>query len=386
MQSRLVLLSLVFALGACAKKAPPPPPPPQAGYVTVKEATVSLTTELPGRVAAFETSDVRPQVNGLILRRLFREGDEVRQGQALYQIDPAPYEAAVANARAALVRARAAINSSRNLAQRYGQLVAINAISKQDYENAQTSAGQAEADVAAQTAALRTATIDLERTKIKAPISGRIGRSTYTPGALVTTGQADALTTIQRIDTVYVDVNQASAAVLALRQKILAGNVARNGKSGARVQLKLEDGSTYPFAGTLQFADVTVDATTGSQTIRATFPNPQRLLLPGMYARAELVEGTQAQALLVPQRAVSRDEKGNPTVMVIGAGNKVELRQLTTSRTSGDDWIVSDGVKAGDKVIVEGGMMLRPGAPVTPAPYTGKPADAPAAGQPAAAK
>ncbi|QJU60347.1 efflux RND transporter periplasmic adaptor subunit [Sphingomonas sp. AP4-R1] len=378
-------LALLLALGACGKnESPPPPPPPQVGVITVTSGSATLATELPGRIAAFETSDVRPQVNGLIERRLFKEGDEVRAGQALYQIDPSPYRAAVANARASLARAEAAIASSDALARRYGELVKINAISRQDYENAVTTAAQARADVGAQRAALQTAQIDLTRTRINAPISGRIGRSTYTPGALVTSGQTDALTTIQHIDTVYVDLTQSSSGLLKLRQQILKGGVARDGDA-ARVQLKLEDGTVYPIQGELQFADVTVDPATGSQTIRATFKNPQRLLLPGMYVRAEIVEGTQKDAVLVPLRAVTRDEKGNPTVLVVGQGDKVEARTLTTARTSGENWIVSDGLKAGDRVIMEGAMMLRPGVQVKPVPYTEKPASD-ANGQPAAAQ
>ena len=368
MMKRSASLALLLALGACAKQAPPPPPPPQVGIVTVREGPVTLTTELPGRISAYETSEVRPQVSGLIEARLFKEGEEVRAGQPLYRIDSAPYRAAVANARAALVRAQAAIASSRALARRYGQLVAINAIARQDYENAQTSAAQAQADVAAQRAALETAQINLARTQIRAPISGRIGRSTYTAGALVTTGQTDALTTIQRIDPVYVDLSQSSAALLRLRQSILAGNVSRGG-GAARVQLKLEDGNTYPIEGRLEFADVTVDPATGSQTIRATFRNPQRLLLPGMFVRAEIVEGTQARGLLVPQQAVSRDERGNAIALVIGAGDKIESRQLKTTRSLGSDWLVTEGLKPGDRVVMDGTMMLRPGAQVKPVPW-----------------
>jgi membrane fusion protein (multidrug efflux system) len=382
MQLRSVSLVLLLALGACGKKqAPPPPPPPEVGVVTLNVGSATLATELPGRITAFETSEVRPQVNGLIERRLFREGEEVRRGQPLYQIDAAPYRAQVANARAALARAQAAISSSQALARRYGELVKINAIARQEFENAQTSAAQARADVGAQRAALQTAQIDLARTRIAAPISGRIGRSDFTPGALVTSGQTNPLTTIQRIDMVYVDLTQPSAGLLKLRQQILEGDVARTGNA-ARVRLKLEDGSPYPIEGTLQFADVTVDPMTGSQTIRATFRNPQRLLLPGMYVRAEVVEGTQKQALLVPQRAVSRDEKGNATVLVVGKDNKVELRQLATTRTAGTNWIVTSGVKAGDRVIMDGSMMLRPGAQVKPVPWKEKP-DQPAPGAPA---
>ena len=360
---------LGLMLVACGKGAPQqqPPGPPSVGYVTVNEQAVTLTNQLPGRTSAFETSQVRPQVNGLVEARLFTEGDMVRQGQPLYRIDSSTYVAQVANARAALARARAAIASSAALARRYGELVKINAIARQDYENAQTTAAQAQADVAAQEAALKTAQIDLARTTIRAPIAGRIGRSLYTTGALVTASQADPLATIQRLDPIYVDIQQSSADLLKLRQQILSGQVARDGN--ARVKLLLEDGSPYGPEGTLRFADVTVDPATGSQVIRALFPNPNGLLLPGMYVRAQLVEGTQAKAMLVPERAVSRDERGNPTVLVVGAGNKVEPRTLQTNRTLGDNWLVTGGVRPGDRVIVEGGMTLRPGAVVQPAPW-----------------
>jgi membrane fusion protein (multidrug efflux system) len=365
---RLTVPALALMLAACGQHAaPPPPPPPAVGFVTVVERPVTLTNELPGRTSAFETSDVRPQVNGLVLERLFTEGDRVAKGQALYRIDPQPYEAQAASARAALARAQASIASSAALSRRYGELVKINAISRQDYENAQTTAAQSRADVAAQQAALRTASIDLGRTTVRAPIAGRIGRSAFTTGALVTAQQTQPLTTIQRLDPVYVDIQQSSADLLKLRQQVLAGQVAQGGN--ARVRLLLEDGTAYGPEGTLRFADVTVDPTTGSQVIRAIFPNPNGLLLPGMYVRAQLVEGTQARALLVPQRAVSRDERGNATVMVVGRDNKVSPRTLQTSRTAGEDWVVTAGLKQGDRVIVEGGMNLRPGMAVTPSPW-----------------
>ncbi|MBW6526268.1 efflux RND transporter periplasmic adaptor subunit [Sphingomonas sp. RHCKR7] len=358
-----------------------PAGPPQVGVVTVQSESVTLTTVLPGRTSAYETSEVRPQVNGLVTARLFTEGDQVKKGQALYRVDPQPYQAQVANARAALARARAAIASSAALQRRYGELVKINAIARQDYENAVTSAEQARADVAAQQAALRTAQIDLARTTIRAPISGRIGRSVVTTGALVSSGQTNALTTIQRLDPIYVDVSQSSGDLLRLRQQIAAGDLSRGG-GAARVQLRLEDGSVYPIAGKLQFADVSVDPNTGTQTIRALFPNPRGLLLPGMYVRAELVEGTQANALLVPQRAVTRDEKGNPSVLVVGPDGKLQPRSLTAPRTIGENWLVTAGLKPGDKVVVEGAMMLRPGMPVKAVPYN--PNAAPA--QPGAAQ
>lgn len=380
----MVLLTLAACGSNQQQQAPAGPPP--VGYVTVNEQPVTLTSELPGRTTAYETSDVRPQVNGLIVARLFAEGDVVSKGQALYKIDPAPYQAAAANARAALARARAAIASTAALARRYGELVKINAISRQDYENAVTAADQARADVAAQEALLRTATIDLGRTVIRAPISGRIGRSVYTTGALVTAAQANPLTTIQRLDPIYVDIQQSSADLLKLRQQILAGQVASNGQ--AAVKLKLEDGSIYGPAGTLRFADVTVDPSTGSQTIRAQFSNAAGLLQPGMYVRAQLAQGTQRQGILVPQRGVGRDERGNATVMVVGAGNKIEVRPIKTDRVVGDAWLVDSGVKPGDKVIVEGAMMLRPGTPVTPHPWNpnAKPAAPQQPGQPQAKK
>jgi membrane fusion protein (multidrug efflux system) len=378
----VAVLALALALAACGgggdqQQQQAPQGPPTVGYVVVSQQPVTLTTELPGRTTAYETSEVRPQVNGLVLERLFVEGDVVRKGQPLYRIDPAPYQAQVASAQAALTRARASIASSGALARRYGELVKINAIARQELENAQTTAQQARADVAAQQAALRTAQIDLARTTIRAPITGRIGRSVFTTGALVSAAQTNALATIQRIDPVYVDIQQSSADLLKLRQQIISGQVTRDGN--ARVKLKLEDGSEYGSQGVLRFADVTVDPTTGSQVIRALFPNPNGLLLPGMFVRAALIEGIRSDAMLVPQRAVSRDEKGQATVMVIGADNKVQPRTLQTTRTVGDNWLVTGGVKPGDKIIVEGGMMLRPGMPVQGKPWNpnAKPAGAP---------
>jgi membrane fusion protein (multidrug efflux system) len=375
MKNRMAPLAVALLLSACGggggakQQQAAPQGPPQVGFVAVQPQAVTLTSELPGRTAAYETSDVRPQVNGLVLERLFQEGDFVRKGQPLYRIDPSPYQAAAASARAALARAQASIASTRNLARRYGELVKINAISKQEYENAQTGAQQAQADIAAQQAALRQAQIDLSRTTITAPISGRIGRSVFTTGALVSAAQADALATIQRIDPVYVDIQQSSADLLKLRRQIMGGDLSR-GAGAARVRLKLEDGSAYPIEGTLRFTDVTVDPATGTQAIRAVFANPRGLLLPGMYVRAELVEGTQADGILVPQRAVTRDPKGNATVMVIGADGKLTPRSLTATRSVGDAWLVTAGLKAGDKVVVEGAQMLQPGTPVKGYPWT----------------
>ncbi|WP_354281425.1 efflux RND transporter periplasmic adaptor subunit [Sphingomonas sp. PvP056] len=378
----IVFTAVVLAgCGSGKQQQPPAPPTPQVGFVTVSPQSATLSTELAARTAAYETSEIRPQVNGLITARLFQEGDEVRAGQPLYRIDPQPYQAQVASARAALARAKAAIASNDALARRYGELVKINAIARQDYENAITTAQQARADVAAQEAALRTATIDLGRTTVKAPISGRIGRSAVTTGGLVTASQTTALSTIQRLDPIYVDITQSSVDQLRLRKQLLEGNLSR-GANAARIRLKLEDGTLYPVEGIVKFADVTVDPATGSQTIRAQFSNPNRLLLPGMYVTAQFVEGTQANALLVPQRAVSRDEKGNAVVMVVGPGNKIVPKTLTAPRTIGDNWLVTAGLAAGDRVIVEGAQNLQPGTPVKPVQWTDKAAK-PGAQQPA---
>lgn len=354
---------LLLAACGSGEKGPAAPPTPEVAVLEIRPQPATLTVTLPARTAAFETSEVRPQVNGLIVSRLFQEGDTVRAGQPLYRIDPQPYVQQVASARAALARARASIASSAALQRRYGELVRINAIAKQDYENATTSAQQARADVSAQEAALRSAEIDLARTTVKAPITGRIGRSLVTTGGLATAGQGDALVTIQRLDPIYVDVPQSSAELLRLRQQLLSGSLARGG-SAARVRLRLEDGSLYPIEGRLQFADVSVDPTTGTQTIRAVFPNPRALLLPGMYVRAELVEGVQGNALLVPQRAVTRNERGEAVALVVGRDNKVAQRVLKTDRVIGGNWLVTAGLNAGDRVIMEGGQMARPGAAV----------------------
>jgi membrane fusion protein (multidrug efflux system) len=391
MKKLTAALGVALILGGCGgggdaaeqqKAAAAAAGPPQVGVITVQEQPVTLSTELPGRTAAYETSEVRPQVNGIVLARLFEEGDMVRAGQPLYRIDPAPYQAQVASAQAALARSRAAIASTAALARRYNELVGINAISRQEAENAATGAQQARADVAAQQAALRSAQIDLARTTIRAPISGRIGRSTFTTGALVSASQTEPLTTIQRLDPIFVDIQQSSAEVLNLRQQLMQGELSR-GSGAARVRLKLENGSIYPTEGTLKFTDVTVDPTTGSQVIRAVFANPRGLLLPGMFARAEMIEGTKAAGILVPQRAVTRDEKGGALVMVVGADGKLTPRPITTSRTVGQNWLVTGGLKSGDKVVIEGAQNLQPGTPVKAVPYQQPPA---ASGQrPAAA-
>lgn len=363
----LLLLLAAYLLFWRGGTAPPPARgPASVGVVVVREEPVTLTTELPGRTAAYETSDVRPQVDGIIRARLFTEGDYVRAGQPLYRIDPATYEARVANARAALARARASTIGAEGQVRRYAELLKRDFVSRQLYDNAVSAAGEARADVAAEAAALRSAEIDLGRTVIRAPISGRIGRSLYTTGALVKSAQDNALATIQRLDPIYVDIQQSSSELLRLREQMIAGQISSN---TAPVRLLLETGSMYPLVGTLSFADVTVDQATGTQTVRAVFPNPQHLLLPGMFVRGQLVQGVQSRGMLVPQRAVSRDERGRPTVLVVGGNNMSELRVIEADRTVGDDWLVTGGLKPGEKVIVEGGPLMRPGMPVKPQPW-----------------
>jgi membrane fusion protein (multidrug efflux system) len=371
-QAALAVLALVILLLAAwflyPRPAPPqaPPPPSPVGVITVTEQPVTLSTELPGRTSAYETSDVRPQVDGIVRARLFTEGDYVRAGQPLYRIEPATYEAKVANARAALARAKASTIGAEGQVRRYAELLKRNFVSRQLYEDAVSAAGEARADVQAQAAALRSAQIDLDRTVVRAPISGRIGRSLFTTGALVRAGQDQPLTTIQRLDPIYVDIQQSSADLLRLREQTLAGEVA---KDRAPVRLQLETGSMYPLTGTLSFADVTVDQETGSQTIRAVFPNPQHLLLPGMFVRGQLSQGIQSRGILVPQRAVSRNERGQPTVLVVGKNNMAELRVIQADRSVGDSWLVTGGLKPGEQVIVEAGPLLRPGVPVKPQPF-----------------
>lgn len=343
---------------------------PDVGIIEIRAQAITLTTELSGRTSAFQISEVRPQVGGIIQKRLFVEGADVKAGQALYQIDPASYQATYDSARASLAKAEASLVSIRNKASRYEELVVIKAVSQQENDDSQAALKQAQADVAVARAALETARINLAYTRITSPIAGRIGRSSVTPGALVTTGQAAALATVQQLDTIYVDVTQSSADLLRLRRDLASGQLKTAGVNQAAVKLILEDGSAYPLAGKLQFSDVTVDQSTGSITLRAVFPNPKGELLPGMYVRAVLEEGTEEQAILAPQQGVTRDTKGNPTALVVGPDNKVELRVLKTRRTIGDKWLVSDGLKVGDKLIVDGLQRIAPGATVHPVPAT----------------
>ncbi len=332
------------------------------GVIVVKAEPVNLTSVLSGRTTSVLVSEVRPQVTGLVRSRLFTEGGLVKEGQALYQIDPATYQAALNSAQADLQKAQASQTSAKLKAGRYAELVKINAISQQDNDDAQATLAQAQASVASAKAALETARINLQYTKVLAPISGRIGKSSVTPGALVTANQADALATIQKTDQIYVDINQSSAEILNLKQAISAGTMGKS--DSAEVELLLGNGTVYPLKGKLQFSDMTVDEGTGTVTVRALFPNPDGTLMPGMYVQARLVKATVSQGILVPQAAVMRDTKGNATVYVADTTGKAAIRPVQISQGVGEKWLVTSGLQAGDKVIVEGAMMLRPGAPV----------------------
>ncbi|MHA6821698.1 efflux RND transporter periplasmic adaptor subunit [Ralstonia pseudosolanacearum] len=371
----LAALAAASLLAACGKPPGGPPPAegtPVVGVMTVQPQRVTLDTELPGRTVPFLVADVRPQVNGIIKARKFREGSDVKAGAALYQIDPATYQAAYDSNVAALAKAQANLKTTRLKAERYKELVAIQAVSRQDYDDAAAALAQGEADVAAARANVETSRINLAYARVDAPISGRIGRSSVTPGALVTANQTTSLATIQQLDPIYVDVTQPSAALLRLRQAMARGDLQKNGANAATVRLLLEDGSAYPLEGKLEFSDVTVDQNTGSVTLRAVFPNPSAILLPGMYVRAVLQEGVKDEALLVPQQAVARDSTGKPFAYVVGNDRKLQRRTLETERTVGDQWLVRNGLRVGDQLVVEGLPRAVPGAEVKTMPWTGK--------------
>lgn len=385
----LLLAVLAAALSGCGQDHPAagPAPEPEATVVTIQPRPTTLSTVLPGRTSALLVSEVRPQVGGIIQKRLFREGADVKAGEALYQIDPATYQAAFDSAKAALAKAEAAVEPARLKAERYTDLVKTNGVSRQDNDDAQAAYKQYVAEVAAARAELETARINLGYTRITAPISGRIGRSSVTPGALVTANQADALATVQQTDPVYVDVTQSTGDLLRLKRALAEGRLRKAGADGARVKLLFEDGSAYPLDGTLQFSDITVDANTSVVTLRALFPNPKQDLLPGLYVRAVLEEGVNERAILVPQAAVSRDSKGNPTVLLVNADNVVERRSITVDRVVGGDWLVGDGLAEGDRVIVEGLQKVRPGGKVRAteaSAASGAPSTSGASAQPAA--
>ncbi|WP_338334701.1 efflux RND transporter periplasmic adaptor subunit [Xanthomonas euvesicatoria] len=361
---RLLLLAAATTLmAACSSRQPPQMPQAQVGVQTLKAQRLAVDQTLSGRTVAYVTSDVRPQVGGILRKRLFTEGQDVQAGQVLYEIDPASYQAAYDTAKGDLAQAEAAVLSARPKAQRYQTLVGLDAVSKQDGDDALATLRSNQAAVVAAKASLQTARINLDYTRITAPVSGRIGTSSYTPGALVSAGQSEVLATINQLDPIYVDVTQSSVQLLQLRRQLDAGQLkAVDGK--AEVTLQLEDGSTYAHSGTLEVVDAAVDTATGTVKLRAVVPNPERVLLPGMYVTAKLSMAVDEQAILVPQQAISRNSKGQAVAMVVGSDNKVAQRVLTTGDAIGDKWVVRQGLKAGDKVIVQGLQKASVGAEV----------------------
>jgi len=379
---RSIGAALLLALAACGGEQKPAagpaaaaaaPPPPEVGVITVATKTAPLVTELPGRVEASRTAQVRARVTGIVKKRLFREGSEVKAGQLLFQIDPAPYQAAVDSARAALAKAQANVVQAAAQATRYKPLADAKAISQQEYVNAQAAQSQGEADVAAARAALQAAQLNLGYASVTAPISGRIGRALVTEGALVSATEATQLALIQQIDPVYVNSTQAVAEVARLRKRANAAGV--GGVDLSAVRIVLEDGSELPQRGRLMFSDLSVDPTSAQVTLRTEVANPQAQLLPGMYVRTRLVQGQITGAMLVPQQAVTRGPGGD-SVLVVGADGKAMPRTVSISGVAGADWIVQDGLKPGEQVIVEGFQKMRPGAPVKPVPWAGAPAAA----------
>jgi membrane fusion protein (multidrug efflux system) len=371
-RSSVVALAALAALaaGGCRQKAAAPPAagPVEVGVATLKTERVVLTTELPGRTSAYLVAEVRPQVSGIIQRRVFTEGSDVKAGALLYRIDPAPYQAAFDQAQAALAVAEANLPATRSRAERLKELVAIHAVGQQDYDDAVAALARAEASVASAKAAVQSARINLAYTPVTAPISGRIGKSSVTVGALVAAYQGVPMAVVQQLDPIYVDVTQSSAEILRLQRRMEAGHLKRDGKLQSKVKLLLEDGTPYPVEGTLQFQDVSVDPSTGSVILRIVFPNPKRMLLPGMFVRGVVEEGVNEQGILVPQQGVTRDPRGRPIALVVNAAGVVEQRALELDRAIGDAWLVTKGLAAGDRVIVEGQDKVRPGASVRAVP------------------
>ncbi|WP_183740862.1 MULTISPECIES: efflux RND transporter periplasmic adaptor subunit [unclassified Janthinobacterium] len=372
----IAVLCATVIMAGCSKKqeAPHAQQAPQVVVFTVNPAALPMTVDLPGRTNAYQVADVRPQVGGLIQKRLFVEGSDVKAGAALYQIDPATFQAAYSSAKAALSKAKANLLTAGPKAARYKELVAIEGVSRQDYDDAVAAFEQSKADVESAAAALETANINLKYSTVTAPISGRTSTSTVTAGALVTAGQTTALTTVQQLDPIYVDVTQSSTDLLRLKRQLADGSLKKAGDGQAKVSLLLPDGSKYSEPGKLQFAGVTVDPTTGNVVLRALFPNPKGDLLPGMYVRAQLETGVNDQAITVPQVGVTRNQRGEATAMILNKEGKVEQRVLTTGGTVGDSWLVTSGLATGDRVIVEGLQKIKPGAPAVAVP-----AQAPAA-------
>ena len=370
----------ILSFSGCGGKSAPPPPPPEVAVYTVQPRQVELTSELPGRTSAFLAAEIRPQVSGIIQKRVFTEGSDVEIGQVLYQIDPAPFQAALDNALAALGRAEAHVPAVQLRVDRYKQAISDKAVSQQDLDDANAALGQAVADVRYSKAMAETARINLGYSKIVSPISGRIGKSAVTDGAIVTAYQPTALTTIQQLDPIYVDVLQSTTDLLKFQRRIKEGNITRGNNGINEVSLILSDGTTYAEKGTLQFRDVSVDPTTASVTLRMVFPNPKGVLLPGMFVRAIVKEGVDPQAILIPHQAVSRDAKGNPLALVVNREDKVELRPINIDRSMGNEWLITDGLAPGERVIMEGMQRARPGTPVRAVPFTAGDLQAAAAG------
>jgi membrane fusion protein, multidrug efflux system len=362
------MLVFSLALAGCSEgkqKQAGPPPKPSVDIVTLHAQPVTLTTDLPGRISAFRTAEVRPQVNGVILKRLFTEGDVVQAGQQLYQIDPAPYEASLASAQATLLHAQASVRTAQSMVDRYRPLAEAKAVSQQDLDNAVGSLQQNQADVASAEAAIKTAAINLAYTKVLSPITGRTGRSAVTEGALVTANQTTTLVTVTQLDPIYVDATQPTITILRLKRELASGQIKSVGKGKVPVKLLLEDGSSYDQAGVLQFSEVTVDQGTGAVTLRAIFPNEASVLLPGMFVREQLEEGIRQNGILAPQQGLTHNQKGEPTALVVDADGKVQIRILTTDRAIGDAWLVTSGLNDGDRLIVRGVQMVQPGMQVT---------------------
>jgi membrane fusion protein, multidrug efflux system len=360
----VLFIALVVPVACSSPPPADPPPPPEVAVVALATEPVTMTAELPGRTVAVMVSEVRPQIRGIIQKRLFTEGQQVKSGQVLYQIDPALYQADYDSAAATLARAEAARVSVRLLAERYAELVQIEAVSKQQNDDAIGAYARAEADVATARAALDTARISLEYTRITAPIHGQVSASVYTQGALVTANQPAPLTTVRQLDPIYVDITQPSGQLLALQRQLASGRLRRAGKSTIMVRLRLDDDSEYEHAGMLAFTDVVVDETTGMVRLRTRFPNPNGLLLPGMYVRAFVPQAVDENGLLVPQQSVTHNARGEAVALVVNGENKVEQRMLKTAGTVGDRWLVRDGVKPGERLIVEGGQKVQPGGTV----------------------
>lgn len=379
--TRLTLtVAVMSAIAGCGQKPNAQAggmPPGEVGVVTIAPERITISNELPGRLEATRIAEVRARVAGIVQKRTFREGSEVKAGEVLYRIDPAPFQAAFDSAQATLSRAQANLTQASLKADRYKPLVEVNAVSKQEYDDAVAAQKQAEADVASGKAAVQTAGLNLGYATVTSPISGRIGRALVTEGALVGQGDATQLAVVQQLDPIYVNLTQSSTDLLKLQQAMFAGQLKTVGQGKAKVTLITEDGRQYPQSGKLLFSDISVDATTGSVTIRAEFPNPNRTLLPGMYVRAQLEQAVNEQAIVVPQQAVMRDLNGS-SVFVVGTDNKVALRPVKTGAAHGNNWIIADGLSAGDRVIVEGLQKTKPGAPVKPVPWKGPVGAAPA--------